>query len=86
MSTVDRRLQRPITTMPMSACCSMDRPLSLTSSRMDLTRDTPILGACLGRGFTLPRTRPRATSMCMGLEEGLAAPNTRTDHAMSAAG
>ena len=86
MSTVDRRLQRPTTTMLMNACYSMDHHLSLTLSKMGLTRDMPTLGACLERGYTLPRTHPRVTSTCMGLEEGLAALSTRTGHAMTAAG
>ena len=86
MSTVDRKLPRPTTTTPMNECSSMDLPLYLTSSRMGLMRDMPTLGACLGREFTLLRTHPRATSMCMGLEEGLAAQNTRIGHATSVAG
>ena len=86
MFTVDRRLLRPTTTMPMSECSSMGHPLYPTSSRMGLMRDTPTSGACLEQGFTLLKTRPRATSMCMGLEEELAAQNTRIGRAMSAPG
>ena len=86
MSIVDRRLLRLTTTMPMSACCSMDHPLCLTSSRMGLTRGMPTSGVCSVPGFTLPRTRRRAINTCMALEEGLGVQTTRTDHATSAPG
>ena len=45
--TGDMRLQRPTGNMPMRECSSMDHHLSITSSIMDLMRDTLTLAECL---------------------------------------
>lgn len=44
------------------------------------------LEGCLELEFTLQRTPPKVTSMCMELVEALVAPHTKTGPAISATG